>query len=100
MRSRFSSRSMVGREAERAVLEQALEAAERGEPSVTLLVGEAGIGKTRLLREAERRGRDRDATVLRGDCLRLDGGELPYAPLAALLRDIPEEALGQALQRL
>ena len=29
--------------------------------------------------------------VLRGECLRLDGGELPYAPLAALLRDAPPE---------
>jgi DNA-binding CsgD family transcriptional regulator/tetratricopeptide (TPR) repeat protein len=91
---------MIGREAERAVLEQALEAAERGEPSVTLLVGEAGIGKTRLVREAERRGRERGATVLRGDCLRLDGGELPYAPLAALLRDVPDGTLDEALQRI
>ena len=29
--------------------------------------------------------------VLRGECLRLDGGELPYAPLAAALRDAPPE---------
>ena len=38
--------------------------------------------------------------VLRGECLRLDGGELPYAPLAALLRDAPPERLDAALGEL
>src|SRR4051794_10146950 len=59
VRSRFSSRSIVGREAERAALEEALVAAGRGEPNVTLLVGEAGIGKARLGRRGERPGRGR-----------------------------------------
>ena len=53
-----------------------------------------------MVREGEARARARGAMVLRGECLRLEGGELPYAPLAAALRDAPPEALGEALGSL
>jgi predicted ATPase len=43
---------MVGRDEELAVLEQSLEAARGGRGRVVLLVEEAGIGKSRLGREA------------------------------------------------
>ena len=82
------------------MLRASLDRAEEGEPGVVLLIGEAGIGKTRLLREAEREARDREAMVLRGDCLQLEGGELPYAPLAAALRDAPPDPLAEALEQL
>jgi len=98
VRTRISSRALVERDAELAALEAAIDRAGAGDPSVTLLVGEAGIGKTRLVREAARGARERDALVLRGECLRLDGGELPYAPLAAALRDAPGAALAAALE--
>ena len=98
MRTRISSRRLVERDAELDALEAAIDRARAGDPSVTVLVGEAGIGKTRLVREAERRARERDVLVLRGDCLRLDGGELPYAPLAAALRDAPGHVLAAALE--
>ena len=81
-------------------LERALERAGQGDPTVTLVIGEAGIGKSRLLREAELHARDQDMAVLRGECLRLDGGELPFAPLAALLRDAPQAELVAALAEL
>ena len=100
MATRISSRRLVARRAELDALETALERAAAGEPAVVLLVGEAGIGKTRLVREAERRARERDTMVLRGDCLQLDGGELPYAPLATALRDLPEDALADAMEEL
>ncbi len=100
MRTRISSRRLVERAAELETLDAALARAEAGEPTVTLLIGEAGIGKTRLVREAEQRARERGAMVLRGECLRLDGGELPYAPLAAALRDAPAEALAASLDEL
>jgi len=90
----------VDRRAELEALERALELAEDGDPTVTLVIGEAGIGKSRLLREAQQRARERGMTVLRGECLRLDGGELPFAPLAALLRDAPPEQLEAALAEL
>ena len=100
MPARISSRRLVERRAELEALERALERAGEGDPTVTLVIGEAGIGKSRLLREAELHARDQDMAVLRGECLRLDGGELPFAPLAALLRDAPPERLEAALSEL
>jgi DNA-binding CsgD family transcriptional regulator len=100
MPARISSRRLVERRAELAALERALERAGEGDPTVTLVIGEAGIGKSRLLREAELHARAQRMAVLRGECLRLDGGELPFAPLAALLRDAPPERLEAALAEL
>lgn len=40
---------LVGRDAERQVMAEVLEAARRGRPAVLQVVGEPGIGKTRLL---------------------------------------------------
>jgi ATP/maltotriose-dependent transcriptional regulator MalT len=97
---RISSRRLVERRAELEALERALERAGEGDPTVTLVIGEAGIGKSRLLREAELHARGQDMAVLRGECLRLDGGDLPFAPLAALLRDAPPERLEAALSEL
>ena len=100
MPTRISSRRLVERRAEIEALEGALERAADGDPTVTLVIGEAGIGKSRLLREGERLARERGMAVLRGECLRLDGGDLPYAPLAALLRDADPESLESALAEL
>ncbi len=47
--------ALVGREHELAVLDEAIERATRGERAVVMLVGEPGIGKTRLLDEVARR---------------------------------------------
>jgi predicted ATPase len=46
---------LVGREQELSVLEDALLAAHRGEGQVVVLAGEAGMGKTRLATELQRR---------------------------------------------
>ncbi len=100
MPARISSRRLVERRAELEALERALERAGEGDPTVTLVMGEAGIGKSRLLREAELQARAQGMAVLRGECLRLDGGELPFAPLAALLRDAPPEELEGAIAEL
>ena len=100
MPARISSRRLVERRAELEALERALERAGEGDPTVTLVMGEAGIGKSRLLREAELHARAQGMAVLRGECLRLDGGELPFAPLAALLRDAPPEELEAAISEL
>ena len=100
MPARISSRRLVERRAELEALERALERAGEGDPTVTLVIGEAGIGKSRLLREAELHARAQGMAVLRGECLRLDGGELPFAPLAALLRDAPQSQLEAALAEI
>ncbi len=56
---------LVGRGRELAQLEQLLDAAGRGTP-VLLLLGEPGIGKTRLLEELGRLARERGGLVLSG----------------------------------
>ena len=88
---RVSSPEFVGRAAELARLEAALERAERGSAAAAFVAGESGVGKTRLLRELERRAVERGARVLRGDCVAFGAGELAYAPLAAALRRLARE---------
>ena len=60
---------------------------------MTIVAGEAGIGKTRLVHALEDVARERGFTVLRGDCLRLGDGELPFAALAAALREVPDDVV-------
>jgi DNA-binding CsgD family transcriptional regulator/tetratricopeptide (TPR) repeat protein len=80
---------MIGREDELGRLNGALARAEAGEPTAVLVGGEAGIGKTRLVDEflAALPGRPR---VLRGGCVPLTGGLLPYAPVAEMLRSLAQ----------
>ena len=100
MARRMSSPTLVGREAELAALAAALEGARAGRPSLSLVAGEAGVGKTRLLREIARHGRDGGAAVLSGECVELHGGEFSYAPIVGALRDISRPAVRHALGRL
>jgi DNA-binding CsgD family transcriptional regulator len=97
MNRRVASPRFVGRRREVASLEAALSAAEQGRPSITLLAGEAGVGKTRLLREVEGRARAQGALVLSGECIELSGGEFPYAPVVGALRDAGQEVLSEAV---
>jgi predicted ATPase len=79
-----TDRPLVGRDAELRRLEDALARLESGQGQVVLLVGEAGIGKTRLLSEAERRVAGR-VTWLEGHC-RSFGARSPFAPFVEILR--------------
>ncbi|MDA0174494.1 LuxR C-terminal-related transcriptional regulator [Solirubrobacter taibaiensis] len=74
---------MIGREAQLQALRSALEDAAAGHPSVWLVAGEAGIGKTRLVAEVEAAAA---CTVLRGESVELGGEELPLGPVVAALR--------------
>jgi ATP/maltotriose-dependent transcriptional regulator MalT len=100
MARRVASPRFVGRQSEAALLEEALSAAEQHRPSITLVAGEAGVGKTRLLREVEDRVRDRGALVLRGECIELSGGEFPYAPVVGALRDAGRDVLAEPVASL
>src|SRR4029453_9093259 len=96
MRRDLVSPLFVGREAELATLTAALDSALAGSPTVVLVGGEAGVGKTRLVEEAAGRARAAGARVLAGSCIELGGEGLPFGPLApafrSLLRDTsPEE---------
>jgi DNA-binding CsgD family transcriptional regulator len=71
---------VVGRTAERHRLTAAIERAVGGEGGVVVLVGEAGVGKTRLARETADTARSADVTVLAGRCVPGDS-PVPHRPL-------------------
>src|SRR6185312_16653458 len=60
--------SLIGREAELSLLEDALLAALRGDGGVVIVGGEAGMGKTRLVNALAERGRRLGCVVLSGGC--------------------------------
>jgi class 3 adenylate cyclase/tetratricopeptide (TPR) repeat protein len=74
----------MGREREIGQLHDAFERACAGQGQVVFLVGEAGIGKSRLLLELRRRVGDR-ADWLEGHCLSF-GGAMAFHPLVDLVR--------------
>ena len=79
---------LVGRSEEIAQLERTFARAGRdGSPQLMTILGQAGIGKTRLLREFERRleREGRPARVLRGRCLAF-GSSAAYWPLSEMVR--------------
>jgi DNA-binding CsgD family transcriptional regulator len=73
--------ALVGRQAERERLVDALDEARLGNGSLVLLAGEAGVGKTRL---AEEIAEAFEGPVLVGRPSR--SGAAPYGPIAAILR--------------
>jgi ATP/maltotriose-dependent transcriptional regulator MalT len=91
MATRVTSTRLIGRAAELEELCAALDASAAGQPSLTLVAGESGVGKSRLASEVMQRAREQDVRVLSGDCVELGEGELPYAPLVAALRRVARE---------
>src|SRR5690606_7759943 len=77
--------TFVGRVEEFAHLKRAYEAATHGQTQAVVLVGEAGIGKTRLTTEFLHWATAQGADVLPGRSFET-GGEVPYQPIAQLLR--------------
>jgi DNA-binding CsgD family transcriptional regulator/tetratricopeptide (TPR) repeat protein len=86
--------AILEREDELALLDELLAEASRGVPGGLLIEGEAGIGKSRLLREFGRRAADSGALVEIGNCLPIE--DMPYAPVVQVLRhlaaDVPADA--------
>jgi DNA-binding NtrC family response regulator/tetratricopeptide (TPR) repeat protein len=76
----------VGREHELAALEALLAAVEGGRGQAVGIVGEPGVGKSRLLVEFRRGLAGRRVTYLEGRCLSY-GSTTPYLPVLELLRD-------------
>ncbi|MEP7035944.1 MAG: AAA family ATPase [Actinomycetota bacterium] len=73
---------VVGRGAEEQVLAVMLEAAANGEPGAVFVHGEAGIGKTALVRGACGRF---GGEVLWGTCVHFGAASVPFAALASAL---------------
>jgi predicted ATPase len=71
------SEHLVGRAEELGSLDQLLVELESGEPSAIAVVGEPGIGKTRLLGELAARADDRRHIVLFGSASELER-DLPF----------------------
>ena len=80
--------TLIGRGAEEARLESALDAAVDGRGSTVIVGGEAGIGKSRLVGRLADTARSRGATVLSGACLAAGSGAIPYAPFVEALRGL------------
>ncbi|MEV6603062.1 AAA family ATPase [Kutzneria sp. NPDC051319] len=60
-------------------------------PAAVMLDGDAGLGKTAVVREFARIARDSGAFVLMGSCIELIGGAIPYGPLVEALRQLVRE---------
>ena len=100
MAGRVTSPVFVGRRAERARLLGTFQQASDGRPSLVLVDGEAGIGKSRLVAElVEEVGADvpgpagvstdgAAALVLAGSCVALGDTGLPFAPIVEALRGL------------
>jgi predicted ATPase len=84
---------MVGRDDELAALVALLDAADGGRPGFAALVGEPGIGKSRLASELARVAQDRGATVLVGRCSQ-DEGAPPLWPWRSVMAGLGEELAG------
>jgi class 3 adenylate cyclase/tetratricopeptide (TPR) repeat protein len=75
----------VGRHKEMDALTDAWEKARSGSGQVVGIVGEAGVGKTRILLELRRQLPEGEAKYLEGRCLHF-GGSMPYLPLLDISR--------------
>jgi DNA-binding CsgD family transcriptional regulator/tetratricopeptide (TPR) repeat protein len=80
-----SSAHFISREAELSRLREVIVG---GMPRTVIVGGDAGVGKTRLLREALAAS---EARVLSGGCVDVAEDSLPYAPFAEALRGVADE---------
>ena len=85
MPDRLETTDFVGRIDELARFERAFTDARAGVPSVLLVAGDAGIGKSTLIAEAAERA---GVKFYIGRCVPIGGDVIPLAPLADLLRRI------------
>jgi ABC-type branched-subunit amino acid transport system ATPase component len=94
----LSSTVTVGREAERALLSESLARVAIEAAYAVLLIGDAGIGKTRLLAEIVATAIRHNALVLRGRGAEIEGLP-PYLLFLEALRPFIASATGRALYR-
>ncbi|WP_308195523.1 helix-turn-helix transcriptional regulator [Agromyces cavernae] len=85
-----SAPAMIGRDADLARLDERLDEVRAGAPFTVIVGGEAGIGKTRIIREFTR-GLAADVLLLTGQCVDLGSVAAPYAPVKTALRTLVSE---------
>jgi tetratricopeptide (TPR) repeat protein/KaiC/GvpD/RAD55 family RecA-like ATPase len=93
---------LVDRTEEMNVLKEAVYQAAHGEGGLVFVYGEAGIGKTRLLRELGAYAQSRGVQVLHGRCpglFRMDGVP-PYVIWKEVIKDYLETCIPEQLYRV
>ncbi|GAA1671282.1 helix-turn-helix transcriptional regulator [Kribbella yunnanensis] len=98
MTTRATSPVLIGRHAEAAALAAAYRVAVAEAATFAVVAGEAGIGKSRLVREftAGLEG----ARRVTGECLELGADQLPFAPFLAVLRRLRRDLGVEAMREL
>jgi DNA-binding NarL/FixJ family response regulator len=91
MAGRVVSPILIGRTAEMATIERAIEASLAAHPVHLLISGEAGIGKSRLVQELARSAAARGMRVARGACSGLGDGAMPYGAIVEALRGLARD---------
>jgi predicted ATPase/ABC-type dipeptide/oligopeptide/nickel transport system ATPase component len=81
----FGLTRFLGRQRELKLLRRCFEECKAGKGQVVSIVGEAGIGKSRLLHEFRKSLKDENVTYLQGNC-HPRGKQRPYYPVIDLLR--------------
>ncbi|KQM82092.1 hypothetical protein ASE68_01235 [Agromyces sp. Leaf222] len=93
-----SAPAMIGRDADLSRLLTALDEVRTGAPFTVIIGGEAGIGKTRLVREFAQRV-DGGARFVLGQCVDLGTVASPYAPVKSALRSlVADEGVERVLE--
>jgi tetratricopeptide (TPR) repeat protein len=88
---------LVGRTAELSKLKDAFNDALNNRSSIAAVQGEAGVGKTRLMRELAVFVREEGVVVLTG---RAGEEKIPYEPWVELLREYVAQTPGEVLRRM
>ncbi|MBV8944521.1 MAG: AAA family ATPase, partial [Solirubrobacterales bacterium] len=78
--------ALVGRAREVVEIEEALNRLADGQPWMVQIVGEPGIGKSRLMAEVCRRGEDRGYLVLDGRAAEFER-DIPFGLIVDALND-------------
>jgi DNA-binding CsgD family transcriptional regulator/tetratricopeptide (TPR) repeat protein len=101
MTQRLSSQVFAGRAREVGELVAAMARAREGSPTVVLIAGEAGIGKSRLLAELAARAADDEVRVAWGQCAGLEDAAIPLLPVVSALSELadgePDDTAGDLL---
>src|SRR4051794_5552391 len=87
--TRVSSAASIGRAEPLSRVEAALARAAAGASAAVVVGGEAGVGKTRLIREVA--GRAAETRGLSGACIDLGESGPPFGPMVEVLRTLVRE---------
>jgi DNA-binding CsgD family transcriptional regulator/tetratricopeptide (TPR) repeat protein len=97
--SSLSCPTSIGREAPLQALVDHLDRAVSGTGAVVHVGGDAGIGKSRLMRDLKQQAVSRDVRVIEGRCTSTESS-VPYAPLMNALRFRIAKGEGEAVAEM